>query len=174
MAGDDREAAEKTESKTEVPYNCLMFKDAGDLQPAFPKNTGTVISELEIEEQIVNLKLMVLFPLRPEYKPGLGDNLPPLPVSPIEPLPRATVGRREPAEDEERNMIEANTMNKYIYLSRAYVFEYQKIFPLMHQKNLEDLGENYGWMDCMELYRYAVKKRVANIPGFIPGLMSPE
>lgn len=116
---------------------------------------------------------MVLFPLRPEHRPGFGENLPHLPVPQIEPLSRTTVGRREPTEDEERSMIEANTMNKYIYLTRAYVFEYQKMFPLMHQKNQEDHGENYGWMECMELYRYAVKKHAANIPGFIPGLMSP-
>jgi hypothetical protein len=61
-----------------------------------------------------------------------------------------------------------------MYLSRAYVFEYQKMFPLMHQRNLEDHGENYGLMECMELYRYAVKKYAANIPEFLPGLISPE
>ncbi|KAH0611043.1 uncharacterized protein H6S33_011470 [Morchella sextelata] len=144
----ERQLKRQVESKkTEAPYNYLMFKDAGDLQSVFLEGID---------------------------RPGFGDNLPALPVPPIEPLPKITVDPREPTEDEERKMFKAATMAKYMYLSRAYVFEYQKMFPLMHQRNLEDHGENYGLMECMELYRYAVKKYAANIPEFLPGLISPE
>ncbi|KAI5840407.1 hypothetical protein DFP73DRAFT_597384 [Morchella snyderi] len=175
MVENARDIAEKTESKeTEAPYNYLMFKDVGNLQSAFLEGTDSVVSRHGIEEHIVKLKLRELFPPRLENGPGFGDNLPALPVPPIEPFPTITVDPKRPTEDEETKRIKAATMAKYIYLTRAYVFEYQKAFPLMHQHNLEVHGENYGLMECMELYRYTVKKHAADIPEFLPGLTNPE